>query len=352
MQKKLLGYDQITRVFDPSYEQMSLSKFFEDPLNVYLLNEGTQVKVFDKGGRTIKAFAKTYEDGLILSCRLPCTSFQFGQKILIFIDVGSKSYALQTIIKSAHMGDLYVEDTSTRFYPRFKTLVRATACPLPAHYVSNIMEGKWFIERRTKENDSGRLRITDTLVDWKSSNEIENIRIDKQVNVLMTSMSQGGFAVQRNVTEDMEPLKHLIITCGYYLKGAFIQLELLAIARKSFVSNGVETVNCCLVSPLPQMDEDIFPHEKKVNLELSEKVEVYLNGDIKGHTDNINLLLPPGKHRIKLITRHGPTFEETIHIDSFDTCLDTPLNYHLFGNTPIGCVATETENDLVENSGI
>jgi hypothetical protein len=352
MQKKLLGYDQITRIFDPSYEQLSLSKFFEDPLNVYIMNEGTQVKVFDKAGRTIKAYARTYGMGLILSCRLPCSSFQFGQKVLVFIDVGGKSYAIQTIIKSAHMGDLYVEDTSTRFYPRFKTMVRATACPLPSHYVSNILEGKWYLERRTRENSSGFLSIKDIIVDWKSDNKISNVKAENQTNILITSISQGGFGITRNAVPGAPKLRYFAVTCGYYHKGTFIQLELLAIARDSYISQGIETINCCLISPLPQLSEEIFPHEKKLNLAISEKVEIYLNGDIKGYTDNINLLLPPGKHNIKLITRDGPEYEEIIDIDSFSNQIDKPLNYHLFGNTPISCLATETDNDVIVASGI
>ena len=185
MQKKLLGYDQVSRVFEPAFEQISLSKFFDDPLNVYILGEGAQVKVFDKSGRTIKAYAKSYGNGLILSCRLPCTSFQYGQKILIFIDVGSKSYALQTIIRSAHMGDLYVEDTSTRFYPRFRTTIRATARPLPAHYVNNILEGKWYIERTMESSEAGKHRIKDVMHDWKNSDPVSHFAEGEKFNVLL-----------------------------------------------------------------------------------------------------------------------------------------------------------------------
>lgn len=352
MKKTLVGYEQISRIFKPTFAQMSLSKFFEDPLNVFLMNEGTTVKLYDKHGRATTAFARSQNNGLVLSCRLPSSSFEYGRKILIFLDVGPQSYALQAIVKSAHMGDLYVEDTPTRFYPRFATMLRATACPLPQHFISNIIQGKWYVERTTEEKTNQRLKVTDGLLEWKTSKPIENLNIDNQSNVLVTSISRGGFGLTRNVHPTSRPLKYFVLNSGYYHKGDFVQLELLAIARNSSVENGVETINCCLISPLPSLSDDIFPFEARVKLQISDKAEVYLNGDIKGHTDSISLLVPPGRHKIKLVTKEGDEFTDRIHINSFENTRGKTINYRLFSQSPFRCDASEQENDTVIASGI
>lgn len=352
MKKEQFDYHHISRVFDPSYEQVSLGKFYEDPLNLYLLSEGTLVKIYGKNGRVTDAFAKSKDNGLSLSCRLPTQNFEFGSKILMMVDVGPKTYAIQVVVKSAHMGNVYVEDTSTRYFERFPTMFRATALALPAHFASNVTAAKWSIERRTFESESGRTFLRDMIIDEKTSVPIRDFALEKQSNILITSLSQGGFGIKRSLTPDSKPLRYLVVNFGYYQKGKFIQNELLGIVRNSTSKDWVEHLNCCFVSPVDKISGDLYPHETKLNLALSDTVEVYVNGDIKGHSQNIDLYMAPGRHSIKLVTKTGQIFEEIINLNTYSSKPNYKEIYELFAKFPISCTATAEESTENVVSGI
>ena len=255
---------------------------------------------------------------------------------------------IQVIIQSAHMGDLYVEESSTRFYPRFSTNIRAIACPLPAHYVANILEGRWYVERQKEKLEKNELQFKDKIIAWNKKNAIENIKIPNQQNIIIKSISQGGFAITRNVMLDQKKLKYFTARFSYLTPRKMRHFEIIAIARSNYVNYGLETVNCSFISPVPAISQHFYVREKKILLELSEKVEIYFNDEIRGHTDKLSIIVPFGEHVITIRTLDGEEFREKINIRYFHDVRDTCFTYELFKKTNIQCVITETDNKLVD----
>ena len=207
--------------------------------------------------------------------------------------MGGSCYAIQTVIKSAHLGTLYIEDTSTRFYKRFKTSVRATSYPLPSHFVPNILQGKWKIERRMADTESVT-KVKDVIIDEANNSVVDPLHIGKSENLVVNSISQGGFGFTREHSEKNQELKHFMITLAYYCDHKLVELEFGNRQRVAYKRWGT-CDKLRSAQSHTSSKRGSFPYQKHFQIKLDKKFEIYLNDDIRGF-GNLAFGISPGKH--------------------------------------------------------
>ena len=195
-------------------------------------------------------------------------------------------------------------------------------------------------------------KIKDVIIDEANDSVVDPLHTGKSENLVVNSISQGGFGFTREHSEKNQELKHFMITLAYYCDHKLVELELLAIARESLIKDGVLVTNCALLSHIPALNEDLFPYQKHFQIKLDKKFEIYLNDDIRGFGDSLAFGLSPGKHLIKLVDHNGKIYEDQIRISASSDQNAPAKTYKLFEKETFSCDISELEEGLPTASGI
>jgi hypothetical protein len=314
--RKIFPPQDLGNLVRPKVRQLALEIMLNDPSFKLLLTNGLNVKVLSRAGTTLDAFAKLKDGVLSLNVKAMPKGFEYKQSVLIAF-ITNPVITSQVIIKEAIGNTLILQSASTRFHERRHIESPCTVYKVPQAVTAKILTGELVLERNSFfSTEKGLTTIwNDRLVYRGTQNSAPFFDIKTQTNGEIVTLSKGGLGIRRIHVNEPTPMLIYLQTTLRWGKTR-IQIRCFAAVRQSTVKDGLETLHCCFLDELPKLPTEISSGAASVNLSFADQSLVYVNGDVKAHAREVNLMLPFGTHILKVENSKGEERQSVLKVSS------------------------------------